>query len=98
MKSTFTRRSFIKRTALAGGALSTAALFPVPNILSAESAGNKLRCVQIGCGGRGMYHLDWVVNTTKDNVVAIVDPDEKSHAKVKKWLQDHEQDAGKLRV
>ncbi len=98
MKPSFNRRSFIKRAALAAGTISAAPALHVPNILAAESASNRLRCVQIGCGGRGMNHLDWVVNTTKDNVVAIVDPDEKQHAKVKKWLKDHEQDPDKLRV
>jgi hypothetical protein len=53
MNSTLNRRHFLQRAALAAGAL-TAVRF---NILHAASAGDKLRCVVIGCGGRGMSHL-----------------------------------------
>src|SRR5438105_1430983 len=88
MKSSFTRRSFLKTSALAGTALT--GLFPVPNILSAPSPGSKLNCAIIGCGGRMMNHLDWLVNTSKDNIVAAVDPDEKQHAKIKSYLDKHE--------
>jgi predicted dehydrogenase len=93
------RRLFLKRTALAAGAFTSTALLPGPNLLAAAEGSDKLRCVQIGCGGRGMNHLDWIVNTSKENLVAIVDPDEKAHDKVKKWLQDkQQQDPGKLQV
>ena len=92
------RRSFLKRTALAASAFSSTSLFPTPNILAASGPGDRLKCVQIGCGGRGMTHLDWVVSTSKENLVAIVDPDEKAHAKIKKWLQEKQQDPDKLQV
>ena len=98
MKLTLNRRSFLKRTALAAGALSAGRLLPVPNLLAAPAPGGKLNCVQIGCGGRGMAHLDWLVTQSKDNLVAIVEPDEKSHAKVKNWLERKEQDPAKLQV
>jgi len=84
----FTRRSFLKKSALTAGALSATGLFSAPNLLAADSPSRKLNCVQIGCGGRGLNHLDWLVNQSKDNVVAIVDPDEKRHAVVKRWLKD----------
>ena len=89
------RRSFLKRTALAASAFGTLSL---PNLLAAAEPGKKLNCVQIGCGGRGMNHLDWIVNQSKENLVAIVDPDEKNHAKVKKWLQSKEQDPSRLQT
>jgi predicted dehydrogenase len=92
------RRLFLKRTALAAGACSTASLLSSPPLLGAPAASNRLRCVQIGCGGRGMSHLDWVVNTSKENLVAIVDPDEKAHAKVKRWLQQKHVDCENLQV
>jgi predicted dehydrogenase len=92
------RRSFLKRTALAAGALSAGPLLPVPNLLAAPNPGGKLNCVQIGCGGRGMNHLDWVVNQSKDNLVAIVDADENNHAKVKRWLASKDQDPSKLQL
>ena len=36
-----------------------------------------------------MNHLDWLVGQTNENLIAIVDPDEKQHAKVLSWLQQH---------
>jgi predicted dehydrogenase len=94
----FTRRTFLKKTALVAGAWSASGIWFAPSLLGADSPSRKLNCVQIGCGGRGMNHLDWLVNQSKDNVVAIVDPDEKCHAKVKKWLQEKGQDAERLQV
>ena len=82
------RRSFLKNTALTAAALSAA-----PSLIAAEN-GTKLKCVQIGCGGRGMNHLDWLVNTSKDHLAAIVDPDEKRHGVVKKWIADKAKDSG----
>jgi predicted dehydrogenase len=99
MKSSFTRRTFIKRSALAAGSVSALPMFSGLNILAADSPGRKLNCVQIGCGGRGLTaHLDWLVKNSKDNVVAIVDPDEKRQAEVKRFLQSHEVDADKVEV
>ena len=98
MNSALNRRSFLKRSALAAGALSAVRLLPVPNLLAAGGPGGKLNCVQIGCGGRGMTHLDWVVTQSKDNLVAIVDADEKNLAKVKKWLEGKDQDPAKLQL
>src|SRR5215471_21726720 len=99
MKSSLNRRSFIRRTALATGALSTATFFPARNAMARRAAGEKLNCVQIGCGGRGLSsHLDWLVTQSKDNVVAIVDPDEKRQNDVKKFLQKNGQDAAKVQT
>src|SRR5258707_5732142 len=99
MKSTFTRRDFIKRTALATGAVSAASFLPVPNILGESKRGAKLNCVQIGCGGRSLSaHVDWIVNNAKDNLVAIVDADEKRHAEVKRFLKAHDCDPDKLQI
>ncbi len=92
MKTGLSRRSFLKRSAVGAGALSAARIFPNPNILAASGPSDRLRCVQIGCGGRGMAHLDWVVNQSKDAVVAIVDPDEKRQASVRTWLKSKGQD------
>src|SRR5437867_12789755 len=96
MNSSFSRRAFLKCTALAAGALSAACYSA--NVLRGADAGKKVNCVRIGCGGRAMAHLDWVVGQAKENVVAIVDPDEKQHAKVKKYLQEHGQDPDKVQV
>ena len=52
-----------------------------PNLLGATIPSNRLKCVQIGCGGRGLSsHLNHLVKETKDNVVAVVDASEKRHA------------------
>src|SRR5262245_27436976 len=98
MKYWLNRRDFIKRSALAAGALSGAGIFHAPNILAADSPGKKLNCAFIGGGNRQMTHLEWIATTSKDNVVAIVDPDEKQHAKVKRYLQEHDCDPDKTRV
>jgi predicted dehydrogenase len=97
MKSIFNRRSFLKRTALATGALSTGPFLSFPNILTAAEPGKKLNCVQIGCGGRGMNHLEEIVRL-KENLVAIVDPDEKKHAKIKSYLKEHECDPDQVQT
>ncbi len=92
------RRSFLKRTTLAAGAVSAGSTLHHFNLLAAANAGDKLNCVQIGCGGRGLNHLEWVVGQSKENLVAIVDPDEKRHGVVKKWLQDKIADPEKVQV
>src|SRR5947209_828855 len=97
MNLSLNRRAFLKQTALAGAAASlTGCQTSRPRKLSAN---DKLNCVQIGCGGRGLSsHVDWLVSQSKDNLVAIVDPDEKRHAEVKRFLQRHDQDADKIQV
>src|SRR6266511_5410746 len=98
MKSSLNRRSFLKRTALAAGALSAARILPGPNLLAASGMIDKLNCVQIGCGGRGMTHLDSVIGNNQQNLYAIVEPDEKRHPTVKSWVQRRNLDANKLQV
>src|SRR5260221_11790511 len=91
------RRTFLKRTSLAAGAWSAASLLPAPNLLAA-GPGNKLNCVQIGCGIRSKTHLEWLVNQSRDNLVAIVDADEKQHAETKRWLQRQGVNPGKVQT
>jgi predicted dehydrogenase len=82
------RRSFLRRT-LAGGALiSAGGLLPLPNLLAAENKGDKLKVVQIGCGGRAKSHMDWIINESKDRLLAIVDPDETRHATIKPLFKE----------
>ncbi len=96
MSMTLNRRSFLKRSALAAGALSVVDLLPAAPSSSRESI--RLNCALIGCGGRGMTHLDWLINQSKDNLVAIVDPDENRQAEVKRWLENHEQGPARLKA
>ncbi|MCO5053229.1 MAG: Gfo/Idh/MocA family oxidoreductase [Verrucomicrobiae bacterium] len=86
-----TRRSFLKRSAATAGVLSVAPF----NILTAANAGDQIRCVQIGCGSRGMSHLNAVL---KENIVALVDVDEKRHAVAKKLLQGKNHDPEKIKT
>ncbi len=94
MKQHFSRRSFVKQTALAAGVFAVAPF----NIgcSTTRKAGDKIRFVQIGCGGRGASsHLP---AAQSEELVAIVDPDVTKHANVKKWLQGKGGDADKLQV
>ncbi len=98
MKSNLSRRSFLKRTALAAGTASAAQYLAFPGILSARQPGDTLNCAQIGCGGRGETHLDEAILQQKQNLVALVDPDDRQIARKKKWLQDKGVKIGGVRV
>src|SRR4030095_15334965 len=54
-------------------------------------------CVLISGGGRSREHLKWLV-TNKENVMAIVDPDAKMQAEVKRYLKDHDCDPDKTQA
>ena len=83
MRTSLSRRSFAKTSALAVGALSAAPF----NILHAAHAGDKVRFVQIGCGGRGISaHLPAAKN---EHLVAVVDVEEARHLTAKKWLESN---------
>ena len=84
---------------LTTGALSAASVFPVPNILRAAEPGKRLRIAQIGCGGRGLgAHIGWILDQGTDDLVAISDPDEKSHGQVKRAMERAKAGASKLEV
>src|SRR5437867_8503534 len=90
------RRLFLKRAAVTAGALSAARLLPGPNLLRAASSREKLNCALIGCGGRGIQaHLN---PAAAENLVAIVDVNEKQHELVKKVLKGKGQDPEKLQT
>lgn len=95
MKTHLNRRLFLRQATLAAGAVAGARFLPAPNLLAAAGAGDKLNCVQIGCGGRGMNHLSAILD---ENIIALVEVDEKRHAAVKKWLKEKGKDAEKLQV
>jgi predicted dehydrogenase len=69
-----------------------------PHLVGAAGKGDKLKIAQIGCGGRGMAHLDAAIGKSGQLLVAMVDPDEKRHAVVQKWLQGRKLDAGKVQA
>jgi predicted dehydrogenase len=98
MNRTLNRRLFLQRSALAAGALSAARLCPRPTLLAAASPGDRLNCVQIGCGGRGMNHLDAILNANRQNLIAIVDVFEPRFDVVRKWLKDKGHDPEKVQT
>jgi len=92
VKKTNSRRTFIKQST-AVASVFVAAPF---NILHAANAGEKVRVVQIGCGGRGTgAHL---AATLDENIVAIVDVDDNRLASAKNWLKNKEHDPDKIRT
>src|SRR5262245_50467958 len=92
MKTNLSRRSFVKRSALDAGFLSATSF----NNLNAANAGDTIRFLQIGCGGRGARsHLPELKD---EHLAAIVDVDENKHATVKKWLQGKGGDPSNLPV
>jgi predicted dehydrogenase len=96
MKSALTRRAFLKRSALGAGTYAATRFFPAVDLLAAPPS-RRLNCVQIGCGGRGLDHLQYVTLTAKENLVAIVDADEKRHAAVTAWLAKNKVPADNLK-
>src|SRR5665213_4317383 len=95
MQSKLTRRTFLKRAGLAAGA---APFLTFPNIGGARAPSDILNCVQVGCGGRGTTHLEQVIVVHKQNLAAIVDPDEKRHAHATGWLKGKGVDTSKTRA
>ena len=63
------------------------------------SPGDKLNCVQIGCGGRGFgNHVKYYAEDAQNNLIAIVEPDEKRQAEVQRWLKQKGKDVENLQV
>jgi predicted dehydrogenase len=88
MKSKMDRRRFIKGTVLAASAASATRYLAFPSILSAREPSDTLRCVQIGCGGRGATHLEQVISRQGQRLVGMVDPSDKQIAARRKELHD----------
>jgi len=99
MNTAFNRRLFLRRAAWGASALALSPWASGPQLIAAPSPSDRLRCVQIGCGGRGLgSHLGHLVNETKDHIVAVVDPDPKAHDGVRKLLQKQGVDPSGLQV
>jgi hypothetical protein len=72
---TFTRRRFLLRGAMAGGALALPTLVPA-TALGRDGAvppGNRIVLGGIGIGGRGSYDLGWILNERDVQCVAVCD-------------------------
>jgi hypothetical protein len=98
MKSKLTRRSFLKRTALAAGAASAAPYLVSCSSVTTRQPSDTLNCVQIGCGGRGETHLQEAILNQRQNLVALVDPADHQIAAKQKWLQGKGVEMGNVRV
>jgi predicted dehydrogenase len=88
------RRTFLKRAAAASAA-AAAQSFPLPNVLRAGNLHDKLNCVVIGCGVRGRSHVERAV---RENLLAIVDVDEKQHVSMLKLLRGKAPGASKIQT
>ncbi len=96
MNPRITRRSFLRRAAVAAGALSAASFSPGARTLRAAGADAKVNCVLIGCGGRGASaHLG---PAASENLVALVDADESRLAEAQKWLTEKGHDPDKVQT
>lgn len=92
MKTSLTRRAFLRRAARTAGGVAAATLWR-PNLLFSQGAGRKLNCAVIGCGGRGMSHLNAIA---AENIVAVADVDENRFAEVTRWLKSRNLDPQKV--
>jgi predicted dehydrogenase len=72
-----------------------AAVYPGPAVLRAGASGNKISCAIVGFGVRGGEHVG---NIGDENVVAIVDVDERQHAALHKQMKAKGLDAGKVQL
>ena len=81
MSQVFSRRRFLQGSAAAAGAAALASVSGVPSVLAQQSPGDKLRVAVIGAAGMGGYSVDCAL---RENLVALVDVDEKNIAGVMK--------------
>ena len=81
MNRSIRRREFLKRSAVAAGALAGTSLLGVPAVWAQPAAGAKLGVAVVGAGGMGGYSMDCALN---ENLVAIADVDENTIAGVMK--------------
>jgi predicted dehydrogenase len=87
MSAKISRRDLVKGAAAGAVAVAGARIFETPYIMAAEP-GKKLRTAVIGCGGRGSgYHIPLAA---RENLVALVDVDDKNIANGIKQVKDKE--------
>jgi predicted dehydrogenase len=89
------RRQFLQTSAIAVGSLSTAALLAGSTTSLAADAKEKVNCVVIGCGGRGMSHVSTALG---QNLVALVDADQRQLDLARKAISGKIGSADKIQV
>ncbi len=85
MRKKTTRREFIKRTALAAGAVAGARPFSAPYVLADPAANSKLGVAVVGSGGMGGGNPGVAAN---ERFVAMCDVDERHLAKAAERIKD----------
>ena len=80
------RRKFLKAATLAGVAAGTG-IFKVPGVLAERSPNSKLRTVVIGATNQGL--VSCVPAAVTEQLVALVDVDDKNMAKCMKWIGEN---------
>jgi predicted dehydrogenase len=95
MSSSLNRRRFLHRTAQTAGGLTAAQLLTAPRTSRAAPAGDKLNCVVIGCGARGTVHIATALG---QNLVALVDVDEKRLDTARALVKSKNADADQIQV
>jgi predicted dehydrogenase len=98
MNTPLSRRLFLKRGATAAALASASRSMTSTSLGAVQGANERIQCVQIGCGGRAMAHLDAVLNANKQHVVGIVDVMEPRFGSVKDWMQSKGHDASKVQT
>ena len=81
MSKGYSRRKFLKGSAAAAGVAALASISGSPFVLAQQSPADKLRVAVIGVAGMGGYSVGCALS---ENLVAMVDVDEKNIAKVMK--------------
>jgi predicted dehydrogenase len=81
MSRAFSRRTFLKKTAVCAGAVAASG----PYVMADAAPNSKLAIALVGTGGRGTGLLQNFVN---ERIVALVDPDEKRTGGGVKFLTD----------
>jgi predicted dehydrogenase len=94
LSTAFTRREFLRRTALASTALAFPLIVP-SRLLGADSPANRIRVGQIGCGRIARGHdMTGVFQSGLADIVAVCDVDSKRLAAGKELVEKFYRDKG----
>ena len=72
---TFSRRSFLKTTALGAGAATCVGPLVLRGSAASTAANSKLNLALIGCGGQVCGDMSGMLSSGAVNLVALCDPD-----------------------
>src|SRR5208283_3112665 len=86
MNRRMTRRTLLRRTVAAAGAIAGEAVFPAPTLLASTSPNSKLATAVIGSGGRGEASL---MAAAEETLVAIADVDDARRQRRKVSPREH---------